>query len=164
MFKGKIHIAISKSGEPRDVQLTSDGAKLFDRLTKDKNPDALIFTHTATRHKQSEEGIEKLTFIDGWKHSDQKKLMQDACENAGIDPVVFYDFRHTYATMLFEAGCDLPTVAKQLGHASTRMLEKFYLKVREKHVAASINQAYPETGILDEPEGATILRFKPKTG
>jgi hypothetical protein len=50
------------------------------------------------------------------------------------------------------------------GMTSIRMLERFCVKVREMHVAASINQAYTETGILDEPEEATILRLKPKTG
>jgi hypothetical protein len=44
------------------------------------------------------------------------------------------------------------------------MLERFYAKVREKHVAQSINQAYPETGILEEPPEATISRLRPKIG
>ena len=166
IFKGAIHIAQShsKTDIPRDVQLTADGAKLFDRLTKGRSHNANIFTHTATRHERTEEGIKKIIITDdAWKNSDQDELIETACINAGIDKVVLYDLRHTYATMLFEAECDLHTVAKQMG-TSIKMLERFYVKVREKHVAASINQAYPKTGILDDPEEATIVQFRPKTG
>lgn len=38
---------------------------------------------------------------------------------------VLYDFRHTFATRMAEAGIDLPTLAAILGHSSIRMVEKY---------------------------------------
>jgi site-specific recombinase XerD len=36
-----------------------------------------------------------------------------------------YDFRHTFATRVAEAGVDLPTLAALLGHGSIRCVQKY---------------------------------------
>ena len=38
---------------------------------------------------------------------------------------VLYDFRHTFATRLAQAGIDLATLAAILGHSSIRILQRY---------------------------------------
>lgn len=38
---------------------------------------------------------------------------------------VLYDFRHTFATLLAQAGVDLATIAALLGHNSLRIVQKY---------------------------------------
>lgn len=40
-------------------------------------------------------------------------------------PCVLYDFRHTFATRMAVNGCPLPTLAKIMGHANLRTLERY---------------------------------------
>lgn len=47
----------------------------------------------------------------------------------------FHSLRHTYATMLLEAGADLELVSKQLGHSSIAVTAKYYSHVLDKRRA-----------------------------
>ncbi|MDR0498214.1 MAG: tyrosine-type recombinase/integrase, partial [Holophagales bacterium] len=59
-----IFVAESKSGKPRHIVLTAEGASLFAELTvRKENPDDLIFTNSAKRIKRTNTG-------DGWLESD----------------------------------------------------------------------------------------------
>jgi integrase len=59
-----------------------------------------------------------------------------ACEAAGV-AFVPYDFRHTFATRLAQAGCDLATLAAILGHSSIRLVSK-YVHPTAAHQAAAM--------------------------
>ena len=66
-----------------------------------------------------------------------RKAMKVAAEKAGIRRRVYpHVLRHSYATGLLEAGVDLLTISKLLGHASfvTTMI---YLHCRREHLAAA---------------------------
>jgi site-specific recombinase XerD len=66
-----------------------------------------------------------------------RKAMKVAAEKAGIRRRVFpHVLRHSYATGLLEAGVDLLTISKLLGHASfiTTMV---YLHCRREHLAGA---------------------------
>ena len=66
-----------------------------------------------------------------------RKAMKVAAEKAGIQRRVFpHVLRHSYATGLLEAGVDLLTISKLLGHASfiTTMV---YLHCRREHLAVA---------------------------
>ena len=49
----------------------------------------------------------------------------DARKKAGLEDVRFHDLRHTFATRLVQAGVDLYTVAKLLGHKDIRMTQRY---------------------------------------
>jgi integrase len=86
---------------------------------------------------------------EGWRKGDAQYPMELAVERAGIEPVVFHELRHTYASDLIKRGVSLLIVAKQLGHADTRMVEKHY-----GHLA----QATKRDAIRN---GATVLGINP---
>ena len=46
--------------------------------------------------------------------------------------LVLYDFRHTFATRMAEAGVDLATLAAILGHASIRIVQRYVSQVRQE--------------------------------
>jgi integrase len=158
---GKVHIVESKGDtekrKGRFVELTGDGAVLFDRMIAKKAPDALIFTHITLRRTRAASENE-------WLPYDQRQLMENAYLVAEIEPVVFHELRHTYASMLINMGCPRDVLAKQLGHQNTDMINLHYGKLYDEYVASAVNKAYPETGILEDPPMAKIERLRPKTG
>lgn len=51
-------------------------------------------------------------------------------EKAGIEGISSHSFRHTAATTMFEAGVATKTIADNLGHTTTRMLDTHYIHLR----------------------------------
>ena len=50
---------------------------------------------------------------------------KQACKKAEIEGLRFHDLRHTAGTRLGESAVPLQTIAKLLGHATTRMTERY---------------------------------------
>src|SRR6516162_9016885 len=102
---GTLAIRKSKSGKPRHVVLTPEGADFFR-------------THCAGR------GRGTLMFRRGdgepWRKSEQARPMRAACERARIAPAVsFHALRHSWASLAVMAGMPLLVVARALGHSGT---------------------------------------------
>ena len=75
--------------------------------------------------------------------------MRKACNRAGIDPPAnFHSLRHTYASLLVMADVPLVVVAKNLGHADTRMCEKHYMHLAPSYIAETIRSQAPKLGIV----------------
>lgn len=53
---------------------------------------------------------------------------------ANVADGTFHDLRRTYGTMMAEAGIPQHELAFLMGHASQATTEKFYIKVRQRHV------------------------------
>ena len=83
-------------------------------------------------------------------------VFTDACTAAGLDPLGFHELRHSYASMLVNAGCPLPYVAAQLGHSDTRMVEKHYGHLAPNAMADSIRSLMPKLGLMDAPKVAGL--------
>ena len=56
---------------------------------------------------------------------DVKTAFKGACRRTGIKGLRFHDLRHTAATKMIEAGVDLVTVSRILGHASIQMTMRY---------------------------------------
>jgi integrase len=82
--------------------------------------------------------------------------MADACTTAGLDPLGFHELRHSYASMLVNAGCPLAYVAAHLGHSDTRMVEKHYGHLAPNAMADSIRALMPKLGLTDAPKVAPL--------
>ena len=63
-----------------------------------------------------------------------QKSVDRACKRLGIARVTHHDFRHLFATRCIEAGVDIPTVARWLGHKDGGALAmKTYGHLRDEH-------------------------------
>lgn len=126
---GMVRIGQSKSGKPRHIVLNEEGTALFRRLTKDRDLDEVIFlTKNGTR----------------WYKTCQHRLMRKACARAGLKkPISFHQLRHTWASLSLMAGAPHVVVAKNLGHADTRMVEKHYGHLAQSYISDTIRRTSP---------------------
>ena len=139
---GTIHVRTSKSGKGRHIVLNNEGIALFKSLVVGKAGDALL-----------------LVKADGspWNKSHQARPMVEACERAKIKPPVsFHILRHTWASLAVMAGAPLMVVARNLGHADTRMVERHYGHLAPSYVADAIRAAAPKFGIKPERKVVSI--------
>jgi len=133
---GTVLVRTSKGGKPRHVTLTEEGQRFFSRAVAGKAGSALIFTRA--------DG-------DAWGKSHQSRPLADACLAANIAPAVsFHVLRHTHGSLLAMRGVPIPVIAKQLGHADTRMTEKHYAHLCPNYVADTIRQHFPKLGLATD--------------
>lgn len=65
-----------------------------------------------------------------------EKSLVTACKTVGIPKLTHHDLRHLFATRCIEAGVDIPTVSRWLGHSDGGALAmKVYGHLRDKHSA-----------------------------
>lgn len=139
---GTIHVRTSKSGKGRHIVLNDEGAALFKSLAAGKPGDALL-----------------LVKADGstWKKSHQARPMAEACKRAKIKPSAsFHILRHTWASLAVMAGAPLMVVARNLGHADTRMVERHYGHLAPSYIADAIRAAAPKFGIKPDRKVVSI--------
>lgn len=94
--------------------------------------------------------LEDHGFIVGGEHPlsyQQQKLSFKKIRNElGLQEYTAHDFRNTCATEWQEQGMTIQAVSKLLGHATTTITEKCYVKFREQGMTqarAIMNEAYP---------------------
>jgi len=122
----QVYIARSKSGKPRHVPLNPEGLTHFRALVAGKTGEEFVFTKA-----------------DGtpWGKNHHVRSFKEACSRAKIRPAVaFHELRHTYASHLAQAGVDLLTISKLLGHADTRITSKHYAHLADKTLAAAVTR------------------------
>ena len=126
---GTVTVRTSKSGKPRHVPLTDEGRELFDRLNAGKGRTENVFT---------------LSTGEPWARYLQIRRMRDACQRASIEPAVsFHILRHTFASLLAQAGTPMKVIADALGHRSTAMAERHYAHLQSSYVADTIRANLP---------------------
>ena len=73
--------------------------------------------------------------------------VKEACEHAGIEPPLdFHALRHTWASLSVMGGMPIRVVARNLGHADTRMVEGHYGHLAPSYVAESVRKHAPRFG------------------
>ena len=129
---GTVAIRKSKGGKPRHVILTPEGADFFQHHGAGRTGSEVMFRHA-----------------DGsrWNTSEQSRPMKEACEHGKITPrLSFHILRHSWASLAVMAGVPLLVVAKNLGHADTRMVEKHYGHLAPSYIADAIRAGAPRFG------------------
>ena len=99
------------------------------------------------------------TRADGeiWGKNHQQRPMAQACAKAKIAPSLrFHECRHTYASALAQAGADLLTISKLLGHADTRVTSRHYAHLCDKTLANAVNNLLPAFGSVEQTNVAGI--------
>jgi integrase len=139
---GTIHVRTSKSGKGRHIVLNDEGGHCLNRSRRASPGDAVL-----------------LTKADGspWSKSHQARPMAEACKQAKIKPPAsFHILRHTWASLAVMAGAPLLVVARNLGHADTRMVERHYGHLAPSYIADEIRRAAPKFGIKPDRKLVSI--------
>jgi integrase len=127
---GTLAIRQSKSGKARHVVLTDEGVLFFRQLTAGRADSEIML-----RRAQG----------DAWWASHQLRPIAQACQRAKINPPVsFHVLRHTWASLATMNGTPLLLVARNLGHADTRMVEKHYGHLAPSYIADAIRASAPK--------------------
>lgn len=114
------------------VHLTDEGSRSFKQMCTGKASTDRIFV--------KDDG-------DAWGKSHQQRPITEASERAKISPPANFNVtRHTYASHSVMNGVPLMVVAKNLGHADTRMVEKHYGHLAPSYVADAIRKGAPRFG------------------
>jgi integrase len=102
------------AGETREVPMIPDMRQLLERMR-------------ASRLDESP--TEKVTRV-----CECQKAMDRAAERVGMARITHHDLRHLFATRCIEAGVDIPTVSRWLGHRDGGALAmKVYGHLRDQH-------------------------------
>jgi integrase len=136
---GTVAIRKSKSGKARHVVLTDEGAEFFKGLTAGRAGNEPMFGRQ-------------------WGVSHQLRPMAEAVTRAKIAPAIsFHVLRHTWASHAVMNGVPLLVVAKNLGHADSRMVERHYGHLAPSYIADAIRAGAPRFGMV-ESSGLRVLR------
>jgi integrase len=139
---GTVAVRKSKSGKPCHVVLTDEGVALFTELTAGRAGNELILPRP--------DGL-------AWDKSQQARPMAEACERGKITPAAsIHILRHTWASHAVMNGVPLMVVAKNLGHADTRMVEKHYGHLAPSYIADAIRTGAPRFGFKSDSNVAVI--------
>ena len=137
---GTLAIRRSKSGKARHVVLTDEGVLFFRQLTAG-------YGKIMLRKANGEV----------WRASHQLRPTAQACIHAKIDPPIsFHALRHTWASHAVMNGVPLLVVAKNLGHADTRQVERHYGHLAPSYIADAIRAGAPKFGFKPDPKLATF--------
>jgi integrase len=86
-----------------------------------------------------------------WRKSHQTRPMKETCERAKLEPPAsFHTLRHTWASLSVMSGMPLMVVARNLGHADTRMVERHYGHLAPDFISRAIREHAPRFGFASE--------------
>ncbi|MFH1157949.1 MAG: tyrosine-type recombinase/integrase [Pseudomonadota bacterium] len=138
----QVYIKPAKSGKARYIPLSPDGLDFFKTLTAGKTGEQKVFT--------KKNGT-------AWGRNHHVRFLRDACKNGKITPpVTFHDLRHTYASLLAQAGADLLTISKLLGHSDTRVTSRHYAHLCDKTLANAVENFLPSFGHVSDSKVKAI--------
>jgi integrase len=138
---GTLAIRLSK-GKVRHVTLADEGRLCFQTWTRSLLATDYVFLRG--------DGVV-------WGASHQQRPLEQASRAAAIaPPVTFHILRHTHASHLAMRGVPMAVIAKQLGHADTRMTEKHYAHLAPNYVADTIRASFPVLGIAEVPAPVAV--------
>ena len=140
LFRKTIYLGKTKNGNPVVIPMNQKVFTLLKEKMKIRhlNHD-LVFT-TATG-KPIEPG-------------NLRRAFKRACKKAGIEDLRIHDLRHTYGTRLAQAGVDLYTIAKLLGHQDIRTTQRY-----AHHCTASLKRG---VDILERELDTILTHFDEK--
>jgi site-specific recombinase XerD len=112
-----LKVPLGKLATERMVPLDDDTVDVVDRIVEHRCPGRPL------RHPRSGRLVEFLLTHQGRRVSPDtlRAELHRAAAEAGLDPVVPHQLRHTFATALVNSGCSLQALMAMLGHVSAEM-------------------------------------------
>jgi integrase len=144
--RGQVHVRHGKSkAARRTLDLTAEsGAILAWSMAKDsRRKDSLWIFPSPSKPG---EHIQRLN------RGHDAAIKEDKTKGRNALNFVLYDFRHTFATRLAQAGVDLATVAAILGHSSIRIVQRYVHPTAEHKRQAMLK--YEQTLMSTEESAA----------
>lgn len=120
---------VTKSGKRQRVSLTNSACQFFEEQIEGRGNEEFVFLKASGTP---------------WRASDQTRRMLAACERADIDSFSFHELRDTFASHLAMRGVPILTLSKLLGHADTRITEKYYAHLDAEHLQAAVDSHLPD--------------------
>src|SRR5205807_5266434 len=121
---GSVRVEHSKSGRPRSVPLTGEGAAFFEQATKGKADGERLF-----------EPVARINVSRG---------MRAACKVAEVSPpATFHDLRRSYGSLLLNSGAAADVISELLGHADMRMTRRAYAHLLDKTLRKTVDEHLP---------------------
>lgn len=118
---GVIHVMAGKGNKQRQLTLKPKLAKLIEDYISAYNPSEFLFNGQ---------------FSNQYSSSSINQFLKDYASKAGIKKRIYIHLlRHNYATHCLDAGENLYTIQKSLGHASPKTTANNYLHMSSKIIA-----------------------------
>lgn len=147
---GTITIRESKAGKVRHIVLTDEGLDFFAGITTGRPGNAVMLLNGTG---------------EPWGDCHQIRPMAEACKRAKIIPrISFHGLRHTWASLAVMNGVPLMVVARNLGHADTRMVEKHYGHLAPSYIADAIRAGAPRFGAIESSNVKSLDRKRVEAG
>ena len=112
-LRGVIHVVNTKTARDRIIPMSQSVRQVLIEQRETQKGD-LVFASRRIAKRRAGEGL-----------VDVKKAFTVACSEAGIADFHFHDLRHTFATRLGDAGCNVTTIARLLGHSNIQMSMRY---------------------------------------
>src|SRR5258708_6519599 len=142
---GTLSIPYPKTGKARHIILGEDGIDFFLEITAGRNPTEPIFLKA-----------------DGskWKDDHQTEPMRKSNESAKLSPrISFHGLRHTWASHAVMNGMPLKVVAENLGHTTTKMVEKHYGHLAPSFIGDAVRRYAPSFRLANEGK---VRKLRPR--
>lgn len=116
-----------------------------DAVTRTKNSEIrrvpMIPELQALLHKMRAERADEPVAESVLRVREAQKAMNRAAVRVGMTRITHHDLRHLFATTCIEAGIDIPTVSRLLGHKDGGALAmKVYGHLRDEHARAAVSK------------------------
>jgi len=142
LSKRCIHIEDSKAGKPRSIPMNGLVIEAMSIIPQNSE---YVFYNPKTKGPIQ----------------DVKTSFKTTCREAKIKGLRFHDLRHTAATRMIEAGVDLVTVSKILGHSSIQMTMRYAHPTPEnmRRAVEKLAEIYEQTRQkVDSPTEEVIIK------
>jgi integrase len=78
--------------------------------------------------------------VTAWNHENKKRRKREVAE---LKPIGLHECRHTYVTMMFDAGLSLERIGDYVGHSSAFMTDRYrHLQKGHESEAAKLLDDY----------------------
>lgn len=119
--RGRVTLRVTKNGETRDVPMITECRALLEGM------------RTSRGSEPNEQPILRVKECRGF--------LAKACAKVGAPRIGHHGLRHLFATTAIEAGIDVPTVARLMGHRDGGALAmKIYGHLRDDHAQAAMQR------------------------